>query len=181
MKRISVILLVLLGSTVMLTSCHKDNNNQIYSQVGDQNFVTDASSSANFEIQAGRLALNHASSDSVKIFADSMVNYNTRMLAQLNSVASQNGFTVSTTLQSVDQNNLNALNGLSGVGFDKQYASIMLTAHRGTLTLFTAAAAANGVGNVNIRSFAGAQLPELQTGVNMSVRLQQYTTGESGQ
>src|ERR1700741_5117124 len=119
MKKISLILPVLLGGIVMLASCHKDDQ-PVYSQVGDQTFVIDAASSANFEMQAAHLALNHASSDSVKIFADSMISYNSSMLSQLNAVASHDGLTVNATLQTVDQNNLNALNGLSGVVFDKQ-------------------------------------------------------------
>ena len=180
MKKISLLLLALLGSAVLISSCHKDDN-QIDYQVGNQVFVTDASSSNSFEIQAGKLAMARGVSDSVKVFADSMVNDNTKIAANLSTVASQNGFTLSTTLQPVDQNNLNALNTLTGVVFDKEYAAIMVAAHQGALSLFASAAAANGVQNASLRSFAGAQAPGLQTQLILSQRLVQSVGGESGQ
>lgn len=180
MKRNSLILLVLLGSAVVMSSCNKDDNQVTY-QVGNQTFVTNASSSGNFEIQAAKLAQTKGVSDSVKIFADSMINDNTRMLASLNTVASQNGLSTTTTLRTSDQNNLNALMALSGVAFDKQYGAIMYTAHQATLSIFSTAAASNGVSSAGLRSFAGGQIPELQTQVNMSLKLQQYTQAESSQ
>jgi len=180
MKKISLLLLALLGSAVLLSSCHKDSD-RIYFQVGDQNFVNDASSSNSFEIQAGKLAMTRGVSDSVKVFADSMINDNTKIAAKLSTVASQNGFMIPTTLQPVDQNNLNALNALTGVAFDKQYAAIMVTAHDGVLTLFNNAAAANGVGTPALRVFAGAQIPGLQTQLILSQRLVQAVSSESGQ
>jgi putative membrane protein len=180
MKKISLMLLALLGSAVLLSSCHKDDN-QVNYQVGDQVFVTDASSSNSFEIQAGKLAMTRGTSDSVKVFADSMVNDNTKIAAKLSTVASQNGLTVSTTLQPVDQNNLNALNALTGVAFDKQYAAIMVMAHQGALSLFGSAAATNGVGNPSLRAFAGAQVAGLETQLVLSQRLVQAVSSESGQ
>ena len=180
MKKFNLMLLALLGSAVLISSCHKDDR-QVTSQVGDQVFVTDASSSDSFEIQAGKLAMARGVSDSVKVFADSMVNDNTKIAASLATVASQNGFTLSTTLQPVDQNNLNALNTLTGVAFDKQYAATMVTAHQGALALFASAAATNGVGNTSLRSFAGAQAASLQTQLVLSQRLVQAVSVESGQ
>jgi len=180
MKKICFMLLALLGSAVLISACHKDDS-QVYSQVGDQNFVNDASSSNSFEIQAARLAMSRGVSDSVKVFADSMVNDNSKIAASLSVVASQNGFTIPTTLQPVDQNNLNNLNTLTGVAFDKQYAAIMVTAHQGVFSLYTSAAAINGVGNANLRAFAGAQATGLQTQLSLSERLAQAVGGESGQ
>jgi putative membrane protein len=180
MKKISLLLLALLGSAVLLSSCHKDDN-KIYFQVGDQSFVTDASSSDSFEIQAGKLAMARGVSDSVKVFADSMINDNTKIAAKLSAVASQNGFMISTTLKPVDQNNLNALNTLTGVAFDKEYAAIMVTAHGGVLSLYNNAAAANGVGTPALRAFAGAQVAGLQTQLILSQRLAQAVSAESGQ
>jgi len=180
MKKISLMLLALLGSAVLISACHKDDN-QVYHQVGDQVFVTDASSTTSFEIQAGKLAMARGISDSVKVFADSMLNDNTKIAANLSAVASQNGLAISTTLQPADQNNLNALNTLSGVAFDKEYAAIMVMAHQGALTLFDNAAAYNGVGNASLRTFAGVQIASLQTQLALSQRLVQAVSSESGQ
>ncbi|HZY37029.1 MAG TPA: DUF4142 domain-containing protein [Mucilaginibacter sp.] len=180
MKKINLLLLALLGSAVLLSSCHKDDN-QVYYQVGDQIFVTDASSSNSFEIQAAKLAMTRGKSDSVKVFADSMVNDNTKIAASLSAVASQNGFTISSTLQQVDQNNLNALNLLTGVAFDKQYTAIMVTAHQGVVTLYMNAGAFNGVGNASLRAFASGEVPALQTQLALSQRLAQAVSVETGQ
>jgi len=180
MKKISLALLALLGSVILFSSCHKDDN-RIYYQVGDQTFVNDASSSNSFEIQAGHLAMARGVSDSVKAFADSMINDNTKIAANLSAVASPNGFTIPATLQVVDQNNLNALNTLTGVAFDKEYATIMVSAHGGVLTLFNSAAAPNGVGTPALRVFASGQIPGLQTQLALSRRLVQVVSSESGQ
>ena len=180
MKRISIMILLLLGAVVLISSCRKDDN-RIYYQVGDQNFVTDASSSTLFEVQAGKLAMTRGVSDSVKKFAGTMISNNNDLSGKLSAVASQNGFTMSTTLQPVDQNNLNALNTLTGVAFDKQYAAIMVTAHQGTLSLFGAAGAVNGVGNANLRAFANGQIAGLQTQLVLSQKLVLAISGESGQ
>lgn len=179
MKKISLTLLALLGSAVIFFSCRKDTN-KIYHQVGDQNFVNAASSSSSFEIQAGKLAMARGVSDSVKVYADSMINDNTKIAANLSAVASQNGFMMPANLQTADQNNLNALNALTGVAFDKQYAAMMVTVHQGTLALFENAAAANGVGTSGLRAFASGQIGGLQTQLILSQRLVQAVSSESG-
>jgi predicted outer membrane protein len=178
MKKINLILLVLLGSTVILSSCQKDAPTTYL--IGNQTFVTTASSNYSFETQAGKLAMSLGSSDSVKAMGSTMVSYNGKFQTQLAALASQKGYTIPTTLTPQDQSNLTALTTLNGVAFDKQYAAIMVSAHTQTLNLFNTAASFNGVQDASLRTYASGQLPALATELTMSQNLQVFVSSEPG-
>src|SRR5258708_26230182 len=171
MKKIHIILLALLGSVVSMPSCYKDNQPVVY-VMGNQGFVTHASSNIKFELAAGNLAKSRGTIDSVKSYGNEMVTDNTKMQASLSSLASQKGLMMSTTLLASDQTNLATLSALSGTAFNQMYAQLMIETHQQALALFSAAAQYNGVPDADLRNFAFNQVPLLQFRLQMAYNLQ---------
>ncbi len=120
MKRTMIILWTLLAGAAMLSSCSKDTPVQY--AMTNQNFVTVAASSFNFQIQAGMLAQTTGVNDSVKAYGNEMVKDNTAAYGLLKTLATSKGLVISTTLQASDQTNLAALQAKSGAAFDQLYA-----------------------------------------------------------
>ena len=159
MKRIGIILLVLLGSTILFSSCHKDQ--PVTYALSNQDFVTHAASSYNFQIQAGTLAQTKGVNDSVKSYGANMVKDNTAAFAALKTLATSKGLTVSTTLITTDQTNLGTISGQTGAAFDQAYAQTMVLTHSQQVALFNLGAQANGVADADLRAFSFSQLPLL--------------------
>jgi putative membrane protein len=170
MKKITIILLALLGSAVSMSSCHKDE--AVVYAMTNQDFVTRASSNIKFEIAAGNLAKNRGVSDSVKSYGNAMVSDNTKMSAALASVASQKGYTLSANLLAADQDKLTVLSSLNGAAFDQTYAQSMIETHQQAAALYTAAAQNNGIPDQDLRGFAFGQLSLLDFRLQGAYNLQ---------
>ncbi|HZY36597.1 MAG TPA: DUF4142 domain-containing protein [Mucilaginibacter sp.] len=165
MKNKIFILLALLGSAVNISSCHKDQP-VVYS-LTNQDFVTDAASSFNFQVQAGNMAKSRGVNDSVKTYGSAMVKDDTSAYAALKTLAKSKGLTISATLQTNDQTNLNSLSSQTGAAFDQAYAQMMVLTHNQEMALLNLASQYNGVADADLRAFAFSLLPE------WSFRLQQ--------
>ncbi|GGH23979.1 DUF4142 domain-containing protein [Mucilaginibacter phyllosphaerae] len=177
MKKLNFVFAMLLGSMLLLglNACDKDDDHNNY-QLGNQDFVTTASSSNMFEIAAGQLAINQGINAGVKVFGQHMVNDHGQTAIEMQTLAANKNWTIPTAMLPEHQEMYDALKVLSGQGFDKQFAAMMVTSHQKTVALFEQAAGKNGVPDGDLRAFASIKLPtlkehlqdaqELQTNVN---------------
>lgn len=170
MKRTTKFLLGLafLGFATVVTSCTKDNT---YT-VDNQDFVTQASSSNMFEITAAGLALQKSTNADVMAFANHMLTDHGTTAAEMASLASRKGWTIPTTLMEKHQTKINALSGLAGPEFDRQYAAMMVTSHQETITLFEQASNTFGVPDIDLRNFTSGKLPALKEHLDGALQLQ---------
>jgi putative membrane protein len=159
MKKLSLTLIMLLGSVFIISSCKKDSDHHT---MDNQDFVTQASSANMFEIAAGNLAINNSSNVNVKAFGNHMVTDHGQTGAQMATLANQKGWTIPTTLLAKHQNNLSVLAALTGTAFDKQFAAMMVTSHQETIALFENASDDTGVRDADLRAFASSKLPTLR-------------------
>jgi putative membrane protein len=160
MKKTILLTMALLGTAISIQSCKKDNNNNY--QMGNQDFVTQASSSNMFEIAAGGLAVQKSTNANVKAFGNHMTTDHGQAATEMATLANQKGWTVPSTMSAKEQTNYNVLATLSGTAFDKQFAQIMVTSHQETIALFQTAASDSGVPDGDLRGFATGKLPTLK-------------------
>jgi putative membrane protein len=95
-------------------------------------FVTAAAISDMYEVTAGKIALQRASSPDVKAFAQKMVDAHTETTAKLKSILASNNIAV-TPPAHVDnrrQGMLDNLRGASAADFDHRYVTQQVAAHK---------------------------------------------------
>jgi len=110
-------------------------------EMQDKIFLRKALQGGTAEVQLGKLAVEKASTDSVKSFAQKMVNDHTEMNNAIASLAESKGAIVSTKLTEVGQTEYDKLGKLSGEAFDKEYVSCMVKYHHADLREFRTEAA----------------------------------------
>ena len=127
---------------------------------GDNKFFRDAAQSDLFEVQSSDLALQNASADPVKQFAQHMRHAHDTMFNTLNDLARAKNVQLPTVLDNDHQAMLKDLRDKSGADFDKAYISQQVDAHQMAINL-TRAEADNGADN-DVKSFALAGLTDLR-------------------
>ncbi|WP_129715282.1 DUF4142 domain-containing protein [Pedobacter sp. SYP-B3415] len=159
MKKIAFLFLV--AACAAATSCKdKDNDNRY---MDNQTFVTEGSSSNQFEIQAGALASARASNADVKAFGAHMVSDHSAVGQEMTTLVQQKGWMMPTALLQKHQAKVDSLSALNGAEFDKKFMDMMVLSHREAIDLFDRASDDNdGVADQDLRNFAGNKLPALR-------------------
>jgi len=161
---------MVVATILFLSACKKDRNDNY--EMDNQTFVTQASSSNNFEVQAGAMAMTKAQNADVKHYGEHMVSDHTAVGNEMKQLAAGKGWTVPTTLQPKEQANLTLLAATNQANFDKEFMRIMVASHQDAVSLFSMASGATGVYDADLRTFAGSKLPALNTHLEEAVNLQ---------
>ena len=105
-----------------------------------QEFVTMAASSDMFEIQSSTIALEKAQSGDVKEFAQQMVADHTKASTELKAAVQASGedLEIPESMAQKHQEQLAALNDMSGSDFDAAYIEAQEAAHEEAVALMTA-------------------------------------------
>lgn len=109
------------------------NGNMMGAAGPDQTYVTNAAASDMFEIETSRLALDKATVPSLKTYAQMMVDEHGKSSTELKTAAAAAGIAVPAALPPEQQDKLDALRGLSGAAFDRQYLADQRAGHQETL------------------------------------------------
>ncbi|UUR07911.1 DUF4142 domain-containing protein [Sphingomonas glaciei] len=99
----------------------------------DKAYVQNAAASDLFEIETSRLALEKATLPSLKTYAQTMIDEHTKSSNELKAACCQNGIVIPAALPADKQAKLDALKGLSGAAFDRQYLADQRAGHQDTL------------------------------------------------
>ena len=99
-------------------------------------FVTRASNANLFAIEELRLALDRTSAAEVKTFARQLIEDHKNAQAELLAADEGSGAIVPTMLDEEHQARLTALQGKSGMDFDKAYVADQVENHSNALTLY---------------------------------------------
>jgi putative membrane protein len=134
-------------------------------KVDTATFVKKVPSSNEFEIQSSKLALDKASADDVKKFAQQMVDDHTKAGEDFKAALERVETTSATTpsgsmLQPEQQKMLDELKGLSGDEFQARYIDMQAQAHKDAVAMFSAYA--NSGDDPALKEFAKKTLPTLQ-------------------
>jgi putative membrane protein len=124
-------------------------------------FVTSVAAGNLFEIESSKLALGRAQADTVKAFAQRMIDDHTAAGAKFKqAVAEAKVVPPAEKLDARHQALLDGLKARDAASFDKAYIDAQYDAHVETVDLFKAYA--SGGDNARLKQFAGELLPTLQ-------------------
>jgi putative membrane protein len=127
---------------------------------GDSHFMERAAQGDQAEIQMGRLAAQHASSQQVKQFGQRMVQDHSKANGQLMNIASQQGVTLPDKVDRKDQKQYDHLASLNGHKFDQAYMKYMIKDHKKDASEFKHEA--EHAKNREVQNFASQTEPTLQ-------------------
>lgn len=110
------------------TSMRNDNSNMSSVSSMDRKFAMTAAMGGMAEVETARLALQKASSDEVKQYAQKMIDDHTAANAELMQIASTKGITLPTAPDAKHRAMMAKMEKLSGAAFDREY--IMMAGHK---------------------------------------------------
>lgn len=133
-----------------------------------QTFVNTAAASDAFEIATSKLALDNASSASIKKFAHQMITAHEGSTAKLKAVTAglSPALTPDPTLTADQQSKLDDMKGKKGADFDAAYAAAQQAGHQATLDALKAYAASGDV--PALKDFASGLVPTVTAHLNMA-------------
>ena len=142
------------------------NRDMRIERADDNKFLKDAAIGGMIEVELGKIAVQKASSDAVKQFAQKMVDDHTKANEALKQVASRANINVPDALDSKHQSRVDKLSKLSGTEFDRAYIKDQLKDHQQDVKEFQNEAE-NG-NQEEVKNFASKTLPTLQEHLSMA-------------
>jgi putative membrane protein len=135
-------------------------------------FVTAAATSDMYEVAAGKLAQQKATSPAVKQFAARMVHDHTASTDKLKKLLAGGGISATPPADMDERRKgmLNNLNGATGADFDKMYVDQQVAAHEEAQTLFQGYIDKGD--NAALKGFASSVLPTIKAHLAMAKKLQ---------
>lgn len=133
----------------------------------DRNFMMTAAMGGMAEVESGRLALQKSTSDSVKQYAQQMIDDHTKANAELMQVAAMKGVTLPTTLDAKHMAMMAKMQRLSGMEFDRMYVKEMgVKAHEKMEKLFVTETMRGR--DADAKGFAAKTLPVVRMHLTMA-------------
>ena len=103
---------------------------------GDKKFIKKVARASTNEVALSQLADSRASSADVKSFAQMMITDHTQANTDLEALAKTKGVDIAKPVDEGKSDNVSSLSSKSGSDFDKAYAKLMVSAHKGAVDLF---------------------------------------------
>lgn len=154
----------------LATSAFAQNNNAASAtKVDKTTFVNMATSSNMLEIQSSEMALQRASSEEVKAFANQMIQDHTKASAEMAAVLQKKGMAPPTELDAKHKQMLQELADNKS-NFDQAYVELQRGAHEEAVGLFTSYGA--NPDDQDLGAFAQKTLPTLQMHLDHVTKLQ---------
>lgn len=125
-----------------------------------QDFVNQAASGGMFEVQSSELALERASGDAVKAFAQMMVTDHSANNEELKAAAEAEGLTVPAEIMGKPAEQLQAVQAAEGEQFDPVYTTEQVAAHEAAVALYESYV--EGGDNDALKAYAEKSLPVLR-------------------
>lgn len=141
----------------------------------DKAFLIKASQSNLAEIGAAQIALAQSSADSVKAYAQMMIDEHTKAQTDLSALAQKQNVTLPDSTDTEHRLFSQRLKLLQGTSFDSVYVQSQVRDHVKTIALFKAETAQGK--NDEDKAFAKKLLPNLQTHLNHAYSLQGMKPG----
>jgi len=133
-------------------------------------FVSNASQSDMYEIQAGGIAATRAKNADVKAFGKSMVTQHTAMSNEMKPLITAAGQTPADKLDERRQGFLDNLKSAADADFDKTYIDQQVAAHGEALTLMQGYA--DGGSDAGLKAGAAKAVPKVQTHLDKAKAIQ---------
>jgi|SRR5580704_5958933 putative membrane protein len=147
-----------------------EDDQQTQTKIDEKRFVKDALLGGMTEVELGKVALEKASSDPVKQFAQKMIDDHSKANEDLKQLASKENINVPDSLDSKHQSRVEKLSKLSGADFDRAYIKDQLKDHQQDVQEFQQEAQRGS--DSDVKSFASKTLPVLEEHLSMAKDLE---------
>jgi putative membrane protein len=136
-------------------------------RISDTQFARDAAIGGMMEVQLGKIALQKASNEKIKEFAQRMVDDHSRVSDELSGIAAKESIVVPNELDAKHKAVVDRFSRMSaGSDFDRAYITDMVRNHRADMGAFEQEQD-NGQ-NHDLTSWAGSTLPTLRDHLRMA-------------
>lgn len=132
----------------------------------DQKFIMDAAAGGVFEVEAGKVAVQRASTDEVKKFGQMMIDDHSKANDELMQLANQKGVIPPKTMKKEHQDQINQISKLSGAKFDKAYMDMMVKDHKKDVSEFKKEAKDGK--DPDVKAWAAKTVPKLEEHLKMA-------------
>ena len=141
-------------------------------------FWNDAARGGIAEVEFARIALERSQNESVRDFAQHMIDDHTKANEELKSLAAQKNVTLPTEMDAKHQTMAKKLRGESGDEFDRDYIRSQVKDHEMIVKLFTNAS--TGAADADVKAWAAKMLPTLREHLESARSLDSRLGGRSG-
>jgi putative membrane protein len=141
------------------------NDQRMENKIDEKRFVKDALLGGMTEVELGKVALEKASGDAVKQFAQKMIDDHTKTNEELKQLAAKESIDVPDALDSKRQSRIDKISKLSGADFDRAYIKDQVKDHQNDVREFQAEA--QGGNDPGVKGFASKTLPVLEEHLRM--------------
>lgn len=132
----------------------------------DKKFAEKATMDGLYEVAAGKLAAEKATSPDVKKFGQRMVDDHSKANDELTKIVTDKGMQAPADMGSKNKSKMDKLSKLSAADFDKSYVKMMVGDHKTDVAAFKKEADKGK--DPEIKAFAGKTLPTLQEHLKMA-------------
>lgn len=132
----------------------------------DSEFAVAAAEGSMLEVQLGQLAIQKATSDVVKQFAQQMITDHSKASEELMALASSKNITLPTSLSEKNQKRYDDLAGKSGEDFDDAYIEFMVKDHKDDIDKFKKEADKGE--DAELKSWASGKISTLEHHLQMA-------------
>lgn len=132
----------------------------------DRDFITEAASGGQMEVELGRIATKNAAAKRVKEFGQRMVTDHGKADAQLKQIAAKKGVTLPAKPAEDHHAKMEELSRLKGEEFDRAYMQEMVDDHEHDVDAFREAS--KEAKDPDVKSFAAKTLPTLEAHLRMA-------------
>lgn len=168
MRTLSLAILFAAGLVTSVAAQTMASGTQV---VSDATFVKKAAISDMYEVAAGKLAQDKATSADVKSFASQMVTAHSQTTEKLKSIlASKSGLKAPAAMDGTHKALIAKLKIAKGTAFDKLYTQQQIDGHQKAVMLFTSES--NNGKDADLKKFASDTLPVIQQHLSMAQNLQ---------
>ncbi|MDB5196336.1 MAG: hypothetical protein JWP88_707 [Flaviaesturariibacter sp.] len=168
MKKIARIALASIGALVLASFMLIDKSAEAV-QKSDTEFLQEAASSGQMEVQLGKLAQEKATNPRIKSYGAMMVRDHSAANADLMKAAKELNITISDNLMPKQRRHVEHLSGLSGTVFDRAYINMMIDDHKDDLEQFEEIA--KKAENKQVQVFALRTYPVLKAHLDSAIAI----------
>jgi putative membrane protein len=142
----------------------------------DQQFLDTAAQTDMLEAHLGQMAADHAATQDVKDFAQTLVADHTADYQQLTALAAKDGLTVPQGLDAAHDKMIAPFEKLKGAAFDSKYTHMMIEGHTGAIGIYTKES--SDAANPDVKAYASATLPTLNKHLDAAKGLAKKPAGK---
>lgn len=131
-------------------------------QNAEQEFITKAYLSNQYEIAVAQLASEKSKNDAVKTYASMLIEDHQKQIDDLQKMASAQGMTMVDGLDAAHQKKWDLVNGADSTSFDRTFKDDAVASHQKTIALFDSAIKNKNIKNAELKNWIIGTLPGLK-------------------